>query len=425
MKKLDIRETTKPRKNVLIGALFLICIVHAFGETAPDVLNAWQFGTAEFDGATALTVDTGGNIIVAGFTKGSLSGASAGISDAFVRKYDPKGNELWTRQFGTAESDGATALAVDPGGNIIVAGYTGGNLFGSSAGKNDAFVRKYDPKGTELWRRQFGSAESDLAAALAVDAEGNILVAGSTEGRLSGSYAGNEDIFVRKYNSKGNELWTRQFGSAEYDFAKALAVDAGGNILVAGITWGNLAGSSAGDYDAFVLKYDSKGTMLWTRQFGTAKYDDATALAVDAGGNIIVAGPTMGNLSGSSAGNSDLFVRKYDPKGTVLWTRRFGTIEFDDAKALAVDTGGNIIVAGDTGGNISDSSITNYDAFVRKYDFKGSVLWMRQFGTAEDDYTTAIAVDAGSNIMVAGYTSGSLFGDSAGDADAFVMIYKP
>jgi len=170
-----------------------------------------------------------------------------------VRKYDQNGTVLWTRQFGTAQSDEATSLAVDAGGNILVAGLTSGSLSGSSAGKEDAFVRKYDPKGNELWTRQFCTAEANGALSLAVDAGGNILVAGLTSGSLSGASAGGLDAFVRKYDPKGNELWTRQFGTAEVDVATSLAVDAGGNILVAGGTFGSLFGDSAGSVDAFVI----------------------------------------------------------------------------------------------------------------------------------------------------------------------------
>lgn len=366
MKKLDTRRTARSRKNVLIGALFLIFIVHAFCETAPDFtlslapksiyIQQGRSGTTNltlnpqngFTGTVNLSLlDTSGNV-VPGLT---LSPASIKVNSAQVITQPltitasasvPQGNYslivqaikdnlykevvlsvtmmqslpdsiLSAWQFGTAEDDFANALAVDAGGNIMMAGSTNGSLSGSFAGESDAFVRKYDPKGNELWTRQFGTVTIDEATALVVDAEGNIIVAGGTEGKLSGSSAGYYDVFVRKYNPKGNELWTRQFGTAKDDFAKALAVDAEGNIVVAGTTMGNLSGSSAGNYDSFVRKYGPKGNELWTRQFGTVTIDEATALAVDPAGNIMVAGFTGGSLSGSSAGDYDVFVMIYKP----------------------------------------------------------------------------------------------------------------
>ncbi|NLJ08728.1 MAG: hypothetical protein GX438_00110 [Treponema sp.] len=366
MKKLDTRETARPRKNVLIFALFLIFIVNAFGETAPDftlslrpssiVISPNRSGTTNltlnpqngFTGTVNLSlIDTSGNVVPgltlipaiikvnsslkitqpltistsASVPQGNYSLIVQAIKDNLYKEVvlsvtvmqSLPDSILSAWQFGTAEGDYANALAVDAGGNIIVAGYTFGSLSGSFAGESDAFVQKHDPKGNELWTRQFGTAEYDYARALAVDTEGNIIVAGGTEGKLSGSSAGYYDVFVRKYNPKGNELWTRQFGTGSDDWATALAVDTGGNIIVAGSTIGSLSGSSSGREDAFVRMYDLKENELWTRQFGTDESDVAIALAVDAGGNIIVMGNTRGNFSGASAGDYDVFVMIYKP----------------------------------------------------------------------------------------------------------------
>ena len=366
MKKLDTRKTARSRKNVLIGALFLIFIIHAFGETAPDftislapasiVISPNRSGTTNLtltpqNGLTGTVnlslLDTSGNVVPgltlipaiikvnsslkitqpltistsASVPQGNYSLIVQAIKDNLYKEVVLSVTMMQSLpdfilsawQFGTAEDDFANALAVDAGGNIMMAGSTNGSLSGSFAGESDAFVRKYDPKGNELWTRQFGTVTIDEATALVVDAEGNIIVAGGTEGKLSGSSAGYYDVFVRKYNPKGNELWTRQFGTAKDDFAKALAVDAEGNIVVAGTTMGNLSGSSAGNYDSFVRKYDPKGNELWTRQFGTGSEDWADTLAVDAEGNIMVAGYTGGNLFGDSAGDADAFVMIYKP----------------------------------------------------------------------------------------------------------------
>lgn len=112
-----------------------------------NVLWTRQFGTGYDSEAEAVTVDFQGNIVVVGGTGGVLPGqTSAGRWDAFIRKYDPHGDELWTKQFGTSEDDAALDVAVDPRGNVVVVGYTRGVLLGqTSAGRADAFVRKYSP----------------------------------------------------------------------------------------------------------------------------------------------------------------------------------------------------------------------------------------------------------------------------------------
>ena len=135
------------------------------------------------------------------------------------------------------------------------------------------------------WIRQFGAAGPAFEFASAVDADGNIYVTGLTDGTLPGQTSvGEVDAFVRKYDAEGNELWTRQFGTSSSDLALGVAADAGG-VYVAGWTGGTLLGqTSAGDYDAFVRKYDSEGNELWTRQFGTSSSDGSRGVAADAGG---------------------------------------------------------------------------------------------------------------------------------------------
>ena len=106
-------------------------------------------------------------------------------------------------------------------------------------------------------------------------------------------------------------------GTSTYDIAKGVATDSSGNVYVAGHTFGGLDGnSSAGERDLFVVKYDSSGTKQWTRQLGTSSGDYAEGVATDSSGNVYVTGYTTGGLDGnSSSGDYDLFVVKYDSSG--------------------------------------------------------------------------------------------------------------
>jgi uncharacterized repeat protein (TIGR01451 family) len=313
-----------------------------------------QFGTASNDAALGIAVDATG-VYVAGGVSGTLSGQTSGGQDAFVRKYDASGMVVWTHQFGSAANDIASGITADASG-IYVAGSAG----------DDAFVRKYDASGTELWNRQFGTADIDMALGVAADASG-VYVAGQTFGVLTGpSSAGGADAFVRKYDTSGNEDWTRQFGTAGTDGAVAVAADVSG-IYVAGGVSGVLPGQTgAGGQDAFVRKYDASGTTLWTRQFGSTANDIASGITADVSG-IYVAGQTLGVLPGqTSAGSADAFLRKYHTSGTEVWTRQFGTTAIDAAVGVAVDAGG-IYVAGFTQGALPDNSNTGgIDAFVAK-----------------------------------------------------------
>src|SRR5205823_3220813 len=163
----------------------------------------------------------------------------------------------------------------------------------------DAFVRKYDPSGDEVWTRQFGGGGGESAADVATDGSGNAYVVGGTRAALPGqTTAGDYDAFIRKFDAAGNEQWTRQFGTAAEDYALAVTVDRAGNPVLAGETGGLLAGAAAaGGLDSWVRKYDQAGTVIWSRQFGSELDDYAVGTVVAPGsGDVLVVGTTQGAL---------------------------------------------------------------------------------------------------------------------------------
>ncbi|MFY0539496.1 hypothetical protein [Nannocystis pusilla] len=201
----------------------------------------------------------------------------------------------WARQWGSANTDHGRGVAVDGDDDVIVVGSLG----------SDLSVKKVDVAGTELWADVLDSGEIDLGLAVAVDAAGNAFVAGTTHGGLAGNvHIGNADAFVIKYAPDGAKLWSRQFGTNPDDRALGVAVDDAGNAVVVGLTVGSLDGNvAAGIEDIFVAKFDPQGVKLWTKQFGTSNYDSAWGVAAGPNGAIVVAGTTAGSFDGDpSAG---------------------------------------------------------------------------------------------------------------------------
>ena len=397
--------------------------------THPSGSTVWtrQFGSSTFDEAAALATDATGNVVVAGSTEGDLDRPSLGPPDAFVRKYGAAGNLLWADQFGTSAHDGVGGVAVDPDGNVIVVGSTLAALVGTNAGADDVFVRKYGAAGNTVWTRQFGTSADDWPGAVAVGEDGSAVVVGSTGGALGGQNSGSVDAFVRKYDPGGNPVWTRQFGTPVQDYAVGVAIDRAGNVFVVGSTNGVLGGSPAlSSSDAFVTKYGAAGDHLWTRQFGSGGLDGAEAVAVDAAGNAFVVGQAGGEFGGPASGNEqDAFVRKYDPDGDILWTRSFGTAARDEADGIAVDGAGDVLVVGFTSGDLDAPSAGDKDAFARKYGPDGSLFWARQLGTDSDDLAIAAGVDRDGYVFLAGVTDGDLAGANGGESDAFVTKLAP
>jgi uncharacterized protein (TIGR03437 family) len=404
-------------------SLFVLTLSVALPISARSQSLSWvrQFGSAAADRLNALAAD-GTGIYAVGSVDATLPGqSSAGNQDCFVRKYDASGTELWTRQFGGTANEGAQGVVVDASG-IYVSGTTGGELPGqTTAGMNDAFLRKYDTAGNVLWTRQFGTSAADFGSSVAADSSG-VYVFGSTFGTFPGqANAGDDDVFVRKYDTAGNVLWTRQFGSPENDDPINAVADATG-LYVGGTARAALPGQSyAGIDDGFVRKYDASGNVLWTDQFGTAGQEGVLGMAIDSTG-IYAGGITTGVLPGQTgAGSSDGFVRKYDAAGSVLWTRQYGTATGEGVNEMAADSTG-VYVTGNSFGALGGPNAGGSDVYARKFDVSGNVVWTFQFGSSASDFPFGLAASAGS-VYVAGYTEGTLAGQTSagGTADDFVV----
>lgn len=264
---------------------------------------------------------------------------------AFIRKYDPNGNEVWTRLFTAQEVFGdtrATAIALDATG-VYMAGTTAGTLAGqkSSGAGQDIFVRKYDFSGNEMWTRQFGGGG---ATSIAANSTG-VYVTGSGGGTIAGQ-TGSQ--FLRKYDVDGNTIWTRLFGGFLQDFSRGVAVDTTG-VYVAGSAQTKLPGQTKVDlnYDGFVIKFDFNGTQLWNAEWGNGNVDDAWAVATD-GTGVYVEGETDRVFPGqTNFGSTDGYVRKYDLSGNLQWTKQFGLTGADWAYGMAIDeTGGYVVGSG-------------------------------------------------------------------------------
>jgi hypothetical protein len=225
---------------------------------------------------------------------------------------------------------------------------------------------------------------------VAVDGGGNVLVTGRSFGSSDYDYA------TIKYSGVGVPLWTNRYDGGSDDYAQAVAVDSSGNVFVTGL-------SSGSGYAT--VAYSSTGVALWTNRYsGPGNFSDsAQAVAVDSSGNVFVTGYSSGSGSGL-----DYATIKYSGAGVALWTNRYnGQANNDDvAKAIAVDSDGNVFVTG-----YSDSSgfNTNYDYATVAYSGAGVPLWTNRYNGPgnSDDTASAVTVDSSGNVFVTGYSLGS------------------
>lgn len=261
------------------------------------------------------------------------------------------------------------------------------------------------------WTLEQGTSVDDLFSAVAVDPSGSVYAVGATSGTFSLNISsGASDAFVAKYDLSGGLIWLRQFGTWRDDEAVAVAVDTAGAVYVAGNSKGNLLGPATGTYfysKVFITKYDSSGTQIWLRQLFSEENDKVHALAVMPSGAVVITGSTEGKIDGvtNNVGNEDLFTACYSSTGSLVWIHQIGTVENDEGRAVCADADGNVYVGGMTRGGFTTATQSVYDdGVLMKYSSAGTALWSSpvQFGTLGNDDVEALVTDRAGSLYVTG-----------------------
>lgn len=379
-----------------------------------------QYGTQENDFAQHITTDSFGNYFVSGWTTGNMEGGNRGDGDGFVSKYDSLGVLLWVDQFGSNGFDIASSLAVDATGSLYVAGSTEGGV--NHAGGKDAYVRRYDSDGNFLWQRQFGTVLEDTCTDISLDGFGNAYVTGYTRGGIGGSNVGNHDAYIKKISADGFDQWTRSLGTVSADYGYAISSDQYGNVYVSGHTQGRFVEGAMGGNDTFLFKFDSSGDYQWTVEL---PFSASYALATDLFGNVFMAGTARGDLFGTSVGNGDAYLTKLSGNGDILWGHQIGSMSSDNIYGVSADDWGNVYVAGSTEGSLEGTNPTILsDAFVSQYHSNGSHLWTKQLGSILSDGAISVSVNELGELFATGSTNGNLGGLNAGQFDIFVAKFR-
>jgi len=361
--------------------------------------------------------DPVGNVYVAGHADDPLPGQSTG--GAFIRKYDPTGAVSWTRQFAGAHP---LSIAVDGSAGTVITGIAEVTLPGSST-PGEAFVRRYDAAGNEVWTRQFGAPSGTTATSVSVDGSGNAYVAGTVFfGALPGqTWFGDRDGFVRKYDSAGNELWTRQFGTTDDDGVFAGDADAAGNVYVTGTSFGHFPGGTApNSYNTFVKKFDSNGTSQWVRQFGTEQTGvEVNDIAEDSLGNIYVLGFKSTQIDVLTL-RTTTYLRKLRANGSTVYQRDYHFPTEALFNVLGVDGSGRPFLAGAE--TVTDLAASGRDVLLVKFETDGKEIWRSRIEVAGDqDRVDGISIDGGANILLAGVADQVNAPMEPITGDAFVM----
>lgn len=359
-----------------------------------------------------------------------------------VTRAPAAGAALWARSFGGAGWDEGAAIAVAPDGGIYVAGqFEGAARFGDheldSAGGSDVYLARLTPAGDVTWVQPLAGAGTEFASGLAIDREGNVAVVGSYRGELDLDghvlqSVGQFDLFVASFDPRGDLRWARTIGAAHWGLASDVAVDTDGDVVVVGMFDGILFVDdrelyTAGEADAFVVRYAGDGALAWAMRAGGRGWDEAHAVAVSASGDAVVVGAfegtaDVGGAQLTSAGRGDAWVARIARDGEVVRARAFGGEGDDTATTVAIGADEHVLIAGRfTGearfGGEPVRSAGARDLFLARLSPDDEPVWSRRFGGSHSDCARAVAVAPDGEIVVMGTADGA--------TDLFVAGYAP
>ena len=354
-----------------------------------SIIYSTFLGGSGLERGYGIAIDSSGSVYVAGRTQSddfptvnALSHTLRGGEDAFIARLNSEGSALiFSTYFGGSSPDDAVAIAVDSAGNACVVGETQSRDLPTTAafqsafggGGYDAYVAKISPGGSSIiYASYLGGRGEDDVEDVAVDLSGNALVVGVTNSTdfpttspLQPSFRGVIDATVVKLGPTGQLIGSTYLGGSGPDYATAVALSSDGQIYVTGITESSdfpvanelrKAGSNFGT-DAFVTKFDpTLSSILYSTYLGGSGEDIPYGIAVDAAGNVHLAGtttstdfPTVSAIQASRNGVRDAFLVTLNPSGSqFIYSSYLGGSNLDYAFGIAVDPAGNRYLTGMT-----------------------------------------------------------------------------
>jgi hypothetical protein len=443
----------------------------------PNVAWSTYLGGTQNDYATDVAADASGNVYVVGWTD-SPDWASGGydttyegnFGDAFVAKLDSAGEHVWTTYVGGTVAESGRAIALDAQSNVYIVGYTNSPNWpsggydtqseGNDVQEGDGFIVKLTSAGAHVWSSYVGGNSHDIAEGVAVDPNGYVYVAGTTDSLdwITGGFdpnfnGGSSDVFLVKLTPAGGYVWGTYLGGAMADYDAYVAAGDVNSVYVLGMTespgWAvqGYDTTLGGDTDAFLVKLTGDGRHLWSTYLGGEGQETGAGLAVDRSGAVYAGGSTNSPdwVSGgfdTTLGDaySDAYVVKLAGDGQHLWSTYLGGANAELADDICVDEAGNVYAVGDVyvaeGSEVSpwvsggfDTTFNGgyYDGFLVKLTGDGAHAWSSFIGGAGDEGNSGVAVNPAGEIFVVGGTasvgwiSGGYDTTLDGEEDAFVL----
>ena len=394
-----------------------------------------QAGTAADDQLLGLTLDGDSNVIAVGYERGIVGVTNIepdGDARAVVVKYGRDGATIWKTVLDTPATDTAEDVVVDrTTGNVLVLGRTSG-AFPSfvNQGQFDLYLALLDPQGNPLTILETGNERPQHPVRLGLGPGGRVAVAGWDDTFVQTNFvAAMEDGFFTTFDiSPGPAIsQTSPFvytvplsGLGPFSFSTGTAVEQDGS-GTAYVTFA-VPGNTRGPEGTFISKVLADQSVAWTVNISAAPVDAVTAVGLSPTGELFVTGGTFLKLGRQTFGQEDAFLMKIDKRtGSPIWTTQAGGASSDYPTALAFDATGNVYISGIT---VDVAKQDEADLFAMKFASSGELLASWAAGTIADDQATALAVTPCGEVLIGGYTRGTVLAGqpNAGGEDMFIVL---
>lgn len=370
--------------------MLMLCVSAAYGQ---DSLWIRHYGGIYNDNGYVCRRLTGGDLVMVG----STYSYGAGDYDMYVVRLDSNGSHVWDMTYGGSDADYGYDLVTLSGGDLVAVGST--KSFGH--GNRDVYLVKINgANGSMIWSKTIGGTADDDGFSIRATLDGGFIICGTTN-----SFGNGSDVYLIRTDSLGDTLWTRTYGGSAGDVGSAVRPLADGGFVIVGSTGSYGVGYSS----VYLVRVNSDGDTLWTTTYGGTRADMGYDVQPTSDNGFILAGTT----APTGQNYYDAYLVKADSLGAIQWEKTYGGIYEDRAYSVAQTGDGGYIFAGTT--DATEGRQT--DMYLVKVDPLGSVEWSRAYGGLLSDFARSVAITPENDYLIAGYS----YSDSNGGADITLL----
>lgn len=344
-----------------------------------------------YDGANAVLTLSDGGIVVVGRSDSHNTGGDMNMN---IIRLDANGNVIWNNHYGADETEEPWSVIECKDGGILTVGYS--DSYGGGSGMKDVWLLKVDKEGKKVWDKVFITNEAiDEAVSVLEHEDGSFMVAGNSIPINPGNIS---DVILIKVSADGKEMWKKEYKEVGNDEASEIIATKDGYVIVGRMEVDKKR------WDACIIKIDKDGNKLWTKTYGGGDDDMANAIVQTKDSGFLIGGYSY---SYAKTGSHDAWVVKVDKEGELLWENTFGGGSSDEIFSVAELPDGSLIAAGYTDVyvpvNNANASKDGNDVFIIKISAKGDDIWQRNIGGLGNQKIYALKPIKDGSFIMAGY----------------------